>query len=80
MKSTINHAAEAYRINDAIIEKSDWSISEPYLDRAIAMAHVHATLALADQQRVANIEVWYGDSKMPKHLEEFCIATLGIEP
>lgn len=50
----MNHAQEAKRLISATNTK-DWNDPSPYVDRRIAAAHVHATLALAEQQRLANV-------------------------
>lgn len=49
-----NHAQEAKRLISATDTK-DWNDPSPYVDRRIAAAQVHATLALAEQQRIANL-------------------------
>lgn len=53
----MNHAQEAKRLVSATNTK-DWNDPSPYVDRRIAAAHVHATLALAEQQRIANVIAW----------------------
>lgn len=52
--STIDHAGEAVRLIGAT-DTRDWNEASPYVDRRIAAAQVHATLALAEQTRIANL-------------------------
>lgn len=54
----MNHAQEAKRLISATTTK-DWNDPSPYVDRRIAAAQVHATLALAEQQRIANLIAAY---------------------
>jgi len=73
------------------IEKAEQSLSSAeglfwqdydgatYAALCIADAQAHATLALAEQQRAANLIAWYGDSNnWPSHLLIFVQDTLGI--
>lgn len=54
MTNRIDHFAEARRLVLAT-ETRDWNQESPYVDRRLAAAQVHATLALAEQQRIANL-------------------------
>ena len=54
MTNRIDHFAEARRLVLAT-ETRDWNQESPYVDRRLAAAQVHATLALAEQQHLANV-------------------------
>lgn len=77
MTDRIDHAAEARRLTSAVTTR-DWAEeSPPYVDRRTAVARVHATLALVEQQRIANlIALANGDT----HLSTTAYSQLAVEP
>lgn len=66
-----DHAQEARRLLNK-------GTTNGMLPNHIAAANAHATLAVAEQLRIANLIAWYGDAKMPKHIEEHIAASIGL--
>ncbi len=55
MSERIDHAAEARELLDHSVESSDKDAAIAMLHTNAAAAQAHATLALAEQQRIANL-------------------------
>ena len=80
MTDRIDHAAEARRLTSAVTTR-DWAEESPYVDRRTAVARVHATLALVEQQRIANlIALANGDTHLSTTAYLQLAVELGIRP
>ena len=81
MTNRIDHFAEARRLVLAT-ETRDWNQESPYVDRRLAAAQVHATLALAEQQRLANVIALAGLSMHGplRHLAVQPMGEISVQP
>ena len=81
MNNRIDHFAEAQRLVLAT-ETRDWNQESPYVDRRLAAAQVHATLALAEQQRLANVIALAGLSMHGplRHLAVQPMGEISVQP
>lgn len=55
MSERIDHFAEARELLAANITADDWATGIAVMHMKVAAANVHATLALVEQQRIANL-------------------------